>query len=99
MRSSRRLEAETLRNLEAIWLTGNLRPDHWTIAAFRRAHRERFKAVLREFNLVCRKLELFGAELVAIDGAKFKAVNRPKRHYTADQLAELIVHIDTRIEE
>ena len=94
MRSSRRLEAETLRNLEAIWLTGNLRPDHWTIAAFRRAHRERFKAVLREFNLVCRKLEL-----VAIDGAKFKAVNRPKRHYTADQLAELIVHIDTRIEE
>jgi hypothetical protein len=76
-----------------------LRPDHWTIAAFRREHRERFKGVLREFNLVCRKLELFGAELVAIDGAKFKAVNSPKRHYSADQLAELIAHIDTRIDE
>ncbi|MEO6006022.1 MAG: transposase [Opitutus sp.] len=50
IRSSRRLEAETTRNLEVIWLTGNLRPDHWTIAAFRREHRGRFKAVLREFN-------------------------------------------------
>lgn len=99
IRSSRRLEAECTRNLEVIWLTGQLRPDHWTIAAFRREHRERFKAVLREFNLTCRKLELFGAELVAIDGAKFKAVNSPKRHYSAEQLVELIAHIDTRIAE
>ena len=99
IRSSRRLEAESRRNLEVIWLTGNLRPDHWTIAAFRRDHRKRFKQVLREFNLVCRKLDLFGAELVAIDGAKFKAVNSAKRHYTKDQLAELIVQIDARIEE
>jgi transposase len=99
IRSSRRLEAECTRNLELIWLTGNLRPDHWTIAAFRREHQARFKAVLREFNLVCRKLELFGAELVAIDGAKFKAVNSPKRHYTTEQLAELIAHIDGRIEQ
>lgn len=99
LRSSRRLEAESARNLEVIWLAGDLRPDHWTIAAFRRAHRERFKAVLREFNLVCRRLELFGAELVAIDGAKFKAVNSPRRHSTADQLAALIAQIDTRIDE
>jgi transposase len=99
IRSSRRLEAECTRNLEVIWLTGNLRPDHWTIAAFRREHRGRFKAVLREFNLVCRKLELFGAELVAIDGAKFKAVNSPKRHYTTEQLAEFMAHLDARIEQ
>jgi transposase len=99
IRSSRRLEAETTRNLEVIWLTGNLRPDHWTIAAFRREHRVRFKAVLREFNLVCRKLDLFGAELVAIDGAKFKAVNSTRRHYTGEQLAELIRQIDARIDQ
>ena len=99
IRSSRRLEAECGRNLEVIWLTGQLQPDHWTIAAFRREHKERFKAVLREFNLACRKLELFGAELVAIDGAKFKAVNSPKRHYSAEQLRELVAHIDARIDE
>ena len=99
IRSSRRLEAESRRNLEVIWLTGDLRPDHWTIAAFRREHRQRFKAVLREFNLVCRRLELFGAELVAIDGAKFKGVNSTRRHHSKEQLAELIAHIDARIEE
>jgi len=98
IRSSRRLEAECLRNLEVIWLLGNLRPDHWTIAAFRRRERSVFRVVLREFNLVCRKLDLFGAELVAIDGAKFKAVNSPRRHYSAEQLAEMIRHIDARIE-
>ena len=99
IRSSRRLEAETHRNLDLIWLLRGLRPDHWTIAAFRREHRARFKAVLREFNLLCRKLELFGAELVAIDGAKFKAVNSPDRHYTAGQLRELVEQIDARIEQ
>lgn len=98
IRSSRRLEAEAHRNLEVIWLLRGLRPDHWTIAAFRREHRQRFKQVLREFNLICRKLELFGAELVAIDGAKFKAVNSPGRHYTAEQLRELVTQIDGRIE-
>jgi transposase len=98
IRSSRRLEAECHRNLEVMWLLGNLRPDHWTIAAFRREHQGRFKAVLREFNLKCRQLELFGAELVAIDGAKFKAVNSPKRHWSAEQIAELMAQIDTRIE-
>lgn len=99
IRSSRRLEAETHRNLEVIWLLRGLRPDHWTIAAFRREQRERFKAILREFNLICRQLGLFGAELVAIDGAKFKAVNHPRRHYTAEQLRALIAHVDQRIDE
>lgn len=99
IRSSRRLEAETHRNLEVIWLLRGLRPDHWTIAAFRREHRACFKNILREFNLLCRKLELFGAELVAIDGAKFKAVNNPRRHYTAGQLRELVARIDQRIDD
>lgn len=97
IRSSRRLEAETHRNLELIWLLRGLRPDHWTIAAFRREHRAHFKNVFHAFNLLCRKLELFGAELVAIDGAKFKAVNNPHRHYTAAQLRELVERIDERI--
>ncbi|MCX6953645.1 MAG: IS1182 family transposase [Verrucomicrobia bacterium] len=99
IRSSRRLEAETKRNLEVIWLLRALRPDFKTIADFRRDNRECFKGVFRRFNLLLRKLELFGAELVAIDGAKFKAVNSPRRHYTVKQLTELTAQIDARIEE
>jgi transposase len=97
VRSSRRLEAEAARNLEVIWLLGGLRPDFKTIADFRKDNRACFPGVFRQFNLLCRKLELFGAELIAIDGAKFKAVNSPKRHYTAEQLQELVIQIDARI--
>lgn len=99
IRSSRRLEAECARNMELMWLLCGLRPDFKTIADFRKDHRAAFKGVFREFNLLCRKLKLFGAELIAIDGAKFKAVNSSRRHYTAKQLAELVSQIDARIED
>src|ERR1700690_70220 len=82
IRSSRRLEAEAGRNLELIWLLRSLRPDFKTIADFRKDNRDCFKKVFKQFNLLCRQLDLFGAELVAIDGSKFKAVNNPARRYT-----------------
>lgn len=77
VRSSRRLEAEAARNLEVIWLLRRVRPDFETMADFRKDNRSCFKRVFREFNLLCRTLELFGAELVAIDGAKFKGSTVP----------------------
>jgi transposase len=98
IRSSRRLEAEAVRNLELIWLLRGIRPDFKTIADFRKDNRDAFKKLFKEFNLLCRKLELFGAELVAIDGAKFKAVNNTRRYYTQNQLQELIKTVESRIE-
>lgn len=99
IRSSRRLEAEAGRNLELMWLLGGLKPDFKTIADFRKSNSPAFKALFKEFNLLCRSMDLFGAELVAIDGAKFKAVNNPSRHYTRAKLTELIQKIEARIEE
>jgi transposase len=98
IRSSRRLEAESKRNLELMWLLRTVSPDFKTIADFRKDNRPCFKGVLKQFNLLCRKLDLFGAELVAIDGSKFKAFNNPKRCCTAKELAELINKVDERIE-
>jgi hypothetical protein len=68
VRSSRRLEAETRRNLEVIWLLRHLKPDFKTIADFRRDDRAAFRSVFREFVLLCRQLDLFGRELLAVDG-------------------------------
>ena len=99
LRSSRRLEAEAARNLELIWLLRGVRPDFKTIADFRKDNRACFTKVFKQFNLLCRRLDLFGAELVAIDGAKFKAVNHPRRHYTQAQLQELLAKIEARIEQ
>jgi len=99
IRSSRRLERESHRNVELMWLLRCLTPDFKTIADFRKENRETFKGVFKQFNLLCRKLDLFGNELVAIDGSKFKAVNNPARRYTSQQFEELVQTIDKRIEE
>ena len=72
VRSSRMLERETKVNLEVMWLLGKLTPDFKTVADFRRDNLKAIKRVCREFVLLCRKLQLFGGELVAIDGSKFK---------------------------
>jgi transposase len=98
-RSSRRLEREAGRNVELMWLMRKLRPDFKTIADFRKDNAEAIKKVCREFTLWCKRLELFGGELVAIDGSKFGAVNSPKRNFTEKKLKRMIEEIDGKIEQ
>jgi len=97
IRSSRRLEQETHRNVELMWLVRRLTPDFKTIADFRRDHAAALKGVGREFVLLCRRLDLFGGELLAIDGSKFRAVNARDRSYTPARLATLQRDIDRTI--
>ena len=97
IRSSRRLEQETHRNVELMWLLRRLTPDFKTIADFRRDHPAALKGVGREFVLLCRRLDLFGGELLAIDGSKFRAVNARDRSYTPARLATLQRDIDRTI--
>jgi transposase len=99
LRSSRRLEAEAHRNVELIWLTGKLTPDFKTIADFRKDNLRPLQLVARQFTLLCRQLELFGGELLAIDGSKFRAVNAREKNFNASKLAELIAHTDARLAE
>src|SRR6202171_6532917 len=98
VRSSRMLERETKVNLEVMWLLGKLRPDFKTVADFRRDNLKAIKQVCREFTLLCRKLKLFGGELVAIDGSKFKAVNNRRRNFNAARLTKAIKAIEEKID-
>jgi transposase len=98
LRSSRELEKATRRNLEVIWLLRQLTPDHWTINAFRKTHRACFKAVFRQFHLVCAGLGLFGAELVAVDGTFLKGVNNPADNFTQAKVQKWLRQIDERSE-
>jgi transposase len=86
IQSSRRLERETQRNLELIWLTGRLTPDFKTIADFRKDNGKAIRRVCLEFVVLCRNLNLFTEALVAIDGSKFKAVNGRDKNFTAHKL-------------
>ena len=82
VQSSRRLERETQRNLELIWLTGRLMPDFKTIADFRKDNGEAIRAVCGQFVELCRRFKLFTRAVIAIDGSKFKAVNNRDKNYT-----------------
>jgi transposase len=98
VRSSRMLEREARVNLEVIWLLGKLAPDFKTVADFRCDNLAAIKAVCREFTLLCRKLELFGGELVAIDGSKFKAVNNRRRNFNEARLTKAIKALEEKID-
>jgi transposase len=98
LRSSRRLEREAQRNVELLWLLRQLRPDFKTIADFRKDNLQPLRGVCREFTLVRRKLELFGGELVAIDGSKFRAVNSKRRNFSATKLRATLAEIDAKID-
>lgn len=98
IRSSRRLETEAGRNLELMWLLRKLRPDFKTIADFRKVNRAAIKEVCREFTVLCKRLDLFGGELVAIDGSKFRAVNGKARNFSGAKLKRLLKEIEGKIE-
>src|ERR1700688_3248023 len=98
-RSSRRLEAETHRNIEVIWLLRHLRPDFKTIADFRRDNSKAFRPIFRQFVLLCRQLDLFGRELLAVDGTRIKAVNNKDRTFTRASLRQFIKLADAKLDD
>ena len=99
VRSSRRLEAETHRNIEVIWLLRHLKPDFKTIADFRRDNRIAFRPIFRQFVLLCRQLDLFGRELLAVDGTRIKAVNNKDRNFTRASLTKFIEAADAKLDD
>jgi transposase len=98
IRSSRKLEKETHRNVEVMWLLKKLTPDHKTIADFRKNNAGPIKKVFKEFVLFCKELDLYGRETVGIDGSKFKAVNSKKRNFNEDKLIKKLKDIEEKIE-
>ena len=99
VRSSRRLERECSRNVEAMWLLRRLAPDFKTIADFRRDNGAAIVGACRAFVLFCRDQGLFAARLVALDGSKFRAVASAKRIIGRREIAEEAAGLDRRIAE
>lgn len=97
VQSSRRLEREAQRNVELMWLTGRLAPDHKTIADFRKDNGPAIQAACAQFVVLCRQIGLFGSALVAIDGSKFKAVNSRDKNFTAYKLQKRLEQVAEHI--
>ena len=99
VQSSRRLERESQRNIELMWLTARLTPDFKTIADFRKDNGKSIRKVCSEFVMLCRKLNLFSQTIVAIDGSKFKAVNNRDKNFTSAKMKRRLGQVDKKIAE
>jgi len=99
VRSSRKLERECHRNLEVLWLMKKLFPDFKTIADFRKDNVDCIKPVFKEFVYLCKSLDLYGAQLVAIDGSKFKAVNSKSNNFNEKTVVLRLKRTEEKIAE
>jgi transposase len=97
VQSSRRLEREALRNVEVMWLTGRLMPDHKTIADFRKDSGCAIRQVCTRFIALCRNMGLLTEASVAIDGSKFKAVNNRDRNFTRAKMDRRMAQIEESV--
>jgi transposase len=97
VQSSRRLEREAGRNVEVMWLTGRLVPDHKTIADFRKDNGGAIRKICTRFVALCREMGLLSAASVAIDGSKFKAVNNRDRNFTRAKMARRRAQIEESV--
>jgi len=98
MRSSRQLELECGRNIELMWLLGNLKPDHNTIARFRKDNPKAIKRVFSATVSIAKNHELIGAVLIAGDSTKLRAQNSKKNNYNKKKVARHIEYIDRKLE-
>ena len=97
VQSSRRLEREAGRNVEVMWLTGRLMPDHKTIADFRKDNGGAIRRVCARFIMLCRRLDLFAGASVVIDGSKFKAVNNRDKNFTRAKMERRLAQIEESV--
>ena len=97
VQSSRRLEREAGRNIEVMWLTGRLAPDHKTIADFRRDNGPAIRKVCAQFVALCRAIGLLTTASVAIDGSKFKAVNNRDKNFTRAKMERRLAQIEESV--
>ena len=99
IRSSRKLEAECVRNVELWWLIYQLTPAYHTIADFRKDNADAFKKAFKAFIAFLRGEELFDGKVVAVDGTKIRAQNNKKNNFNEGKFAKSQEYIEMQVSE
>ncbi len=99
IRSSRRLEKESKRNIEVMWLLGSLHPDHNTISNFRRDNPRAIKKVFMETVKIATYFNLIGGTLIAGDSTKFRAQNSKKNNFNQKKISRHLEYIENKLQE
>lgn len=79
--SSQKIERESGRNIEVMWLINRLEPDFKTMADFRKNDKEAIQKTFVKFSMICDELVLHGKEIVAEDESKFRASNNSNKYW------------------
>ena len=95
---SRRMEREAYRNIEVIWLLGDLKPDHWTICKFRRENREMIRLAAIQFRKFLMDSGYIEGKILVFDGSKMKAY-AGRGMYSEKQLNSRIEKIEQLLEK
>lgn len=95
--SSRKLEKATKTNIEVMWLLRKLTPYNKTISDFRKDNKDAINRVFKEFVALCKGWNLFGKEIVAVDGSKFRASNSKKNNFNSKSLDRKIKYLEENI--
>ena len=98
IRSSRKLERATLHNISFMWLIGGLKPDHKTIAEFRRNNKSALKGILKQCARLCLKLDLIAGNTLFVDGTLIRANASIKNSWTRKRCEKVLNKVDKRIE-
>jgi transposase len=99
IRSSRRMETETKRNIELMWLVKKICPDHGTLSAFMKNNKAAIKKLFKEFTLIIKGLGLIDGNLLAIDGTKLKANSAKNKHFNENIIKKKMEHYESKINE
>jgi transposase len=99
IRSSRKLEQETHRNVEVMWLMNGLTPDHKAISEFRRINVKPLKALFKSFVKLCRRWDLVGDEMFAIDGTTIRANNNSYKNFNLKKVTNKLKELDEKIQK
>lgn len=98
-KSSRKLERATHHNIAFIWLMGGMKPDHKTIAEYRRYNKNALRKVLKQSMQMCIKLELIEGNTLFLDGTKVRGNASLNKQMTAAKCHKIMEHADERIEK
>lgn len=99
IRSSRRLEKESKRNIELQWLLCQLVPNYHSIADFRKINGKALRNTFKLFVLFLKEAELIGGHTVAIDGTKVRAHNSKKNNYNPKKIERHLAYIEEKTNE
>jgi hypothetical protein len=99
LRSSRKLEKETIRNVEVHWLLGSFSPNYHSIADFRKQNPKALKATFKLFVLFLKDADLIAGEVIATDGTKVRADKSKKNNYNAKKIERHLAYIEEKTNE